>query len=108
MKIGHDKEGVLFWNYSEAGDHSDDPKIEFLKERYLVFSRGGAYHSLYDIKKRQVLVNDESPWASYVLEKESKDPSASLLPHAEVIKEMQVWVQKNLHSKIEKILNNAT
>src|SRR5438094_7664556 len=30
MKIGHDKEGVLFWNYSEAGDHSDDPKIEFL------------------------------------------------------------------------------
>jgi hypothetical protein len=21
MKTGHDREGVLFWNYSEAGDH---------------------------------------------------------------------------------------
>ena len=61
MNIAHDTDGVLFWNYSEAGDHYDDPKMELVKEHFLVFSRGGAYHSLYDIKNEQVVLNDESP-----------------------------------------------
>ena len=108
MQTGHDTEGVLFWNYTEAGDHSENPRIEVLKNKYLVFSRGGLYHSLYNFETKEVIVNDESPWGSYINSEQSKTPSGSLPAHEEMKKRMDAWVQKNLHSKIEKILNNAT
>lgn len=108
MKTSHDTDRVLFWNYSEAGDHDDSPKIEVVKKKYLVFSRGGLYHSLYDIEEKRIVVNDESPWASYTLAEESKNPPGSLPTNIETKKGMDAWVRKNLHSKIEKILNNAT
>lgn len=110
MKTGHNREGALFWNYSEGGDHYDDPKIEIRKKKYLVFSRGGFYHSLYDIEKKQVLVNDFSPWGSYKSSEEGKKFSGVRYTKevlAAMEKGMDDWVQKNLHSKIEKILSNA-
>jgi hypothetical protein len=107
MKTGHDTEGVLFWNYSEAGDHYDNPKIFILKNKYLVFSRGGLYHSLYDIENNQVVINDESPWASYIQE-ESTNKSGSFRNDVEMKERMNAWVKKNLHIKIEKILSKAT
>ncbi|MDH5764360.1 MAG: hypothetical protein OEZ51_15450 [Nitrospinota bacterium] len=107
MKTGHNKEGVLFWNYSEGGDHSDNSKIEIKKKKYLVFSRGGFYHSLYDIKSKRVLINDESPWNSFNSSKESKHKSGIKLTKEKFAEAMDNWVQKNLHSKIEKILNDA-
>lgn len=107
MKTAHDKTGVLFWNYSEAGDHSDNPKIEIVKERFLVFSRGGLKHSLYDLKTRTVLVNDISPWGSFVVSEQYKkccDNNQSIDIEAA---EMNDWVKKNLHQKIERIIRNG-
>jgi len=67
IKKARNKVGVIFWNYSESGNNIENPKIEIVNNRYLVFSRGGYYHSLYDIKNKKVLVNDESPWGSFLL-----------------------------------------
>ncbi len=93
MKPGHDVTGVLFWNYSEDGDHYDNPNIEIVKERFLVFSRGGLSHSLYDLKTKAVLVNDESPWGSF---EESWQ-----------FKNMDAWVRSKLHQKIERIVKGG-
>ncbi len=106
MKSGHDKTGVLFWNYSEAGDHYDNSRIEILKDRYLVFSRGGLNHSLYDLQTRQVLVNDESPWHSFIdseqFNKHGENPPPGMKGRG-----MDAWVRSNLHLKIERIVNGT-
>lgn len=39
----------------------DDLKL-FVKHDLLVLSRGGLYHSLYDLNENKVLFNQESPW----------------------------------------------
>jgi len=107
MKTGHDTEGVLFWNYTEAGDHYDNPKIEILKDKYLVFSRGGLFHSLYDLQQKAVLVNDESPWNSFQ-ESEQFKKYGEKPPSGTPGTAMDVWVRENLHRKIERIVNGAT
>ena len=107
MKAGHDKEGVLFWNYSEAGDHYDNPKISILKDRYLVFARGGLYHSVYDLQQKAVLVNDESPWNSF-RESEQYKKFGEEPPPGTSGTAMDAWVRENLHSKIERVVNDAT
>lgn len=106
MKSSHNEEGVLFWNYSEAGDHYDDPKIEILKNRYLVFSRGGLYHSLYDIQRETLLINDESPWNSFQ-ESEQFKAYGDASPPEETGTGMGVWVRNNLHRRIMAIVNDA-
>lgn len=108
IKSGRDREGVLFWNYSEAGDHSDSPKIEVQNDQYLVFSRGGLYHSLYDYRNEKVIVNDESPWHSYMISEEANSSSGSQVLSEEMHEGMETWVRKSLHSKIEEVLNNGT
>jgi hypothetical protein len=108
MKTGHDKEGVLFWNYSEAGDHYDNPKIEIIKRKYLVFTRGGLFHSLYDIEKGQVLVNDKSPWNSFMDSQDKRLQSTGSIPPGTEKQKMDEWVRNNLHLKIQRILKNAT
>jgi len=108
MKTGHDTTGTLFWNYSEAGDHYDNPKIEIIKGKYLIFSRGGYFHSLYDIGSGELLVNDESPWNSFIRSLEKCPQSTgSLSPEIENQK-MDEWVRNNLHLRIEKILKEGT
>jgi hypothetical protein len=106
MTTGQDRGGALFWNYSEAGEHYDNPRIEILKGKYLVFSRGGFHYSLYDIEAGKVLVNDESPWFSYMMEA-SQNMSRELPSREEMGKGMDEWVRRNLHSRIEAILNAA-
>jgi hypothetical protein len=108
MKRGHDETGTLFWNYSEAGDHYDSPKIEIRNGKHLVFSRGGLFHSLYDIGKGQVLVNEESPWNAFMSSQEKKPPSTKSLPPETEKQKMDEWVRNNLHLKIEKILKGTT
>ncbi len=108
MKTGHDSEGTLFWNYSEAGDHYDNPKIEIRNGKYLVFSRGGLFHSLYDIGKGQVIVNEESPWNSFMSSQEKGSQSSNSLKPETEKRKMDEWVRNNLHLKIEKILKSTT
>ena len=104
MKTGHDTDDVLFWNYSESGIHSDNSKIEIRNKKYLVFSRGGLFYSLYDMKSEQVLVNDESPWASFLVFEETQNFTSDNQTREHRNKRLNHWIQKNLHSKIEKIL----
>ena len=59
-------EDVLFWNYSEANEHKENPYIRFLKGRYLIFSRGNLDYSLYDLEQNKVLVNENSAWGVVV------------------------------------------
>ena len=108
MKTGHDTTGTLFWNYSEAGNHYDNPKIEIIKRKYLVFSRGGYFHSLYDICSGEVLVNDDSPWISFISSLEKGRQSTGSLPPEFEKQKMDDWVRNNLHLRIEKILKDAT
>lgn len=107
MKTANDKTGVLFWNYSEAGEHHDNPQIEIVKERFLVFSRGGLKHSLYDLKTRTVLVNDISPLVSFAGSEQYKKCCDNNLSIDIVVAEMNDWVKKNLHQKIERIVKNG-
>ncbi len=103
IKKARDKVGVIFWNYSESGNNIENPKIEIVNNRYLVFSRGGYYHSLYDIKNKKVLVNDESPWGSFLLSEEY-----TLLDEDYTTEDMHFymdkWVNRNLHAKIEQMI----
>jgi hypothetical protein len=103
MKKGHSRTGVLFWNYAEAADHKKDPRIEIRKDRYLVFVRGGFCHSLYDLESHEVLVNDESPWHSF-LQSEQYAQFGDDAPPGEPGTGMDVWVKANIHEKIEGIL----
>lgn len=107
MKAGHDKSGALFWNYSETGDHCENPGIAIINNRYFVFSRGGLYHSLYDIKEDKVLVNDESPWASYLSSDQFKKHGNNSPPESNG-SAIDIWVEENINSKIKKIINTAT
>jgi len=53
---------ALFENYEEAGDHDERATLEIRDGRYLVFSRAGLYHALYDILCDRLLVNEQSPF----------------------------------------------
>ena len=105
IKKARNKVGVIFWNYSESGNNIENPKIEIVNNRYLVFSRGGYYHSLYDIKNKKVLVNDESPWGSFLLSEEYK-----LLDEDDTTEDMYFymdkWVNRNLHTKIKQMITS--
>lgn len=85
---------VLFWNYSEANEHKENPFIRFIKGRYLIFSRGNLDYSLYDLEQNKVLVNEHSAWGA-VVAKPDLDLSGT-----ELNERMNNWVLENLHTKI--------
>ncbi len=93
----------IFWNYSEGGDQTDNPRIELVSSRYIVFTRGGLHHSLYDIQKNRVLVNNTSPYHAVVFseEYEKLTPEPSMKETSRMVKE---WKIRNLHKPIEKII----
>lgn len=94
---------TLFWNWSEAGHHRTDPKIKIVKDRYLIFVRGGLNHALYDIQSKIVRVSEESPWHALVYsdEYEAMNPKPS---NDEETNLMDAWVRKHLHNPIEQII----
>ncbi len=95
--------GAIFWNYSEGGDQINNPKIELVGNRYIVFTRGGLYHSLCDIQENRVLVNNVSPYHAVVYSEEYKklNPTPSVGETGRMIKE---WKTRNLHEPIEKVI----
>ena len=90
-----DKE-VLF-NYDEAGLFTSDPKIEIINNRHLVFTRGGYYFGLYDLKISKDTFNIGSPWnewrdkSGYKSEKYDRDKEE---------KAYGQWIKENLDTKI--------
>ena len=79
----------IAFNYDEGPKNLNDVKI-FITKDFLVLERGNLYHSLYDLKNNQLIINNESPWASC---------------KAKNKEELNKWIRENLHDKIEKIIN---
>lgn len=76
------------FNYDEGPKNIDGIKI-FVKKHYLIMQRGGLYHSLIDLEHDKILINEESPMHAC----NSKNKT-----------EMNIWIKKNLHDKIGKII----
>ncbi len=94
---------MLMWNWSEAGDHMANPHIEIIKNRYLVFVRGDIYLGLYDIKADKTLIDDHSPWHTYIYSDEYK----TIQPEPrmdEREKLLTAWTKKTLHQPIVDII----
>lgn len=77
------------FNYDEGLKNLENVKM-FVKNDYLVMERSGLYHSLYDLRKNELLINDESPWHS---------------ASADNLETMNKWIKDNIHSKIEEKIN---
>lgn len=88
VEIDNSIEKVLF-NYDEGAKNTENIRI-FIKNDYLIMERGNLYHSLYDLKKQKVLINEESPW--HQAEGNGKEG-------------LNKWIKENLHDKIEQIIN---
>ena len=85
--INKNVERIAF-NYDEGPKNLENPRI-FIDKNYLVMERSGLYYSLYDLKAKKLLINDESPWNS------AEDNSEEGL---------NKWIKENLHNKIQKII----
>lgn len=77
------------FNYDEGPKNLENVRM-FVKNDYLVMERSGLYHSLYDLRKNELLINDESPWHS---------------ASADNLETMNKWINDNIHSKIEAKIN---
>jgi len=103
IERGINDSDAIFWNYSEGGDQTENPTIQLVQTRYIVFTRGGLHHSLYDIHEDKVLVNNTSPYHGLVYSEEFEkiDPRPPMEETERMIKE---WKIKNLHDPIRKIV----
>jgi hypothetical protein len=77
------------FNYDEGPKNLENVKM-FIQNDYLVMERSGLYHSLYDLRTNELIINDESPWHS---------------ANADNLENMNNWIKENLHSKIEQKIN---
>lgn len=77
------------FNYDEGPKNLENVKM-FVQNDYLVMERSGLYHSLYDLRTNELIINDESPWHS---------------ANADNLENMNNWIKENLHSKIEQKIN---
>jgi hypothetical protein len=77
------------FNYDEGPKNLENVKM-FVKNDYLVMERSGLYHSLYDLRTNELIINDESPWHS---------------ANADNLENMNNWIKENLHTKIEQKIN---
>jgi hypothetical protein len=82
---------MVAFNYDEGPKNRENVRM-FVKNDYLVMERSGLYHSLYDLRTNELIINDESPWHS---------------ANAETLEIMNNWIRENLHSKIEQKINGS-
>jgi hypothetical protein len=78
----------ILWNYDEATKITKDIRI-FIENDYLVMERGNLYHSLYDLKKEELILNENSTWGASDFAEDD---------------ELLEWIRINLHDKIDAIL----
>ncbi|MCP4420312.1 MAG: hypothetical protein GY805_27215 [Chloroflexi bacterium] len=102
---GSYRKDVIMSNYAEGGDHGKNPNIEIVDNSYLVFMRGGLYHSLYSLEKNAILVGFESPWHEW----RDSEEYASIQPNPsdeEESNSIDEWKRRNLHIPILKIIQS--
>ncbi len=85
LGIQPDNLNLVLTNYSEDGTDACSPKNEIIKDKYLVFSRGGYFYGLYDLISKETLVNVINPSGEY---RELDDR------------------RKNIHGKIDEIIKS--
>jgi len=95
------KERTVLFNYSEAGFHHSDPNIQLINNRHLVFSRGGFYYSLYDLKLQKDTFNESSPWHRF---RESGTYESEKFDRKKEGKAFDEWISENLNKKIEEYI----
>jgi hypothetical protein len=95
---------IILENYDEAGFHTENPKIEFIKNRYVVFSRGGYYYGLYDTFLEKDTFNIGSPWHEW----RDKSGFRSEKYEPEIEKKLyDEWIKNHIHAQIKNyILTN--
>lgn len=96
-------DSALFANYSEAGEDCENVGIQIVRGEYLVMSRGGLFHSLYDINQEKVLVNEWCPYAASHDTVEARE-SERRIPHAELIQRIHAWTAVHLDQPIRRVL----
>ena len=94
---------TLFSSFSEAGYHRDDPHLRVVRDRYLVFVRGGLDHGLYDIDAGKVVLNEESP--RHAFKNSRNSVSMDVYQDDSESEKMDEWVRRNLHEPIARIMS---
>lgn len=79
----------IAFNYDEGPKNLENVRI-FLKNDYLIMERSGLYHSLYDLRTEELLINEVCPY---------------FLANTNDLTQMNIWIKDNIHSKIENIIN---
>ena len=90
-------------NYEESSDYASNPKIELISNRFLVFSRGGHYFALYDLKLNKDTFNNCCPfsdWGSKNIWAEKGTNYKGKIPKDEK-SDYGLWVEKNIENKIK-------
>lgn len=90
-------------NYDESSYMCNEPKIELIENRFLVFSRGGYYFALYDLKIDKDTFNNCCPfneWASQNIWAEKGTNYKGAIPENEK-SDYGVWIEKNIHNPID-------
>jgi len=97
------RERIILESYDEAGFHTQNPKIEYINNRYIVFSRGGYYYGLYDIFLKKDTFNIGSPWHEW----RNKSGNKSEKDRNKEKKLYDEWIKNNIHAEIKNyILTN--
>jgi hypothetical protein len=105
MMEAHNISGALFWSLSMVEPEAGwEGKIELIRDRYLAFSRGGLYHSLFNTVENRPLVHIAEPHEDYAQWAEKKG-LGSPYPTNESYRE---WVEEMLHRPIVEILEGET
>jgi hypothetical protein len=104
MMEAHNTSGALFWSLSMVEPEARwEGEIELIRDRYLVFSRGGLYHSLLDTVENKTLVHIGEPHEDYARWAE-KHGIESPYPTDE---SYRAWAEETLHRPIEKMLKES-
>ena len=97
------KDRTVLFNYAEAGFHTSDPKLNLIENRFVVFSRGGYYYSLYDIKIKKDTFNIGSPWNDF---REKSGYSSEKFDREKEEFAYTEWIKQNVHKEIENYIKN--
>jgi len=92
----------LLSNLEDSGLLIENPNIKVINSRYLVFSRGGYYFGLYDLKLDSAIVNVVNIFWEWERLPDEDNMLKKNLSRKELKREYEKWVKENLHERIEK------
>jgi hypothetical protein len=93
----------IFSNYEESSAYASNPKIDLISNRFLVFSRGGYYFGLCDLKLNKDTFNNCCPFCEW--EAQNIWAEKGIYYKGDIPKDEKsdygLWVKKNIHNKIK-------